>query len=107
MPLHDLIGLRQADAAACFLRREVEFEYFVLHGCWNPGALIANFSHHCTVILTHSDRKCAAVGHSLNTIKHHVKNRLFDQIHINSNRNMRVRQFANQLDPVLRRIGSG
>ena len=42
VPLQNLIGLRQADAAAVFLGREIKFEDFVVHILRDSAALVAN-----------------------------------------------------------------
>src|ERR1700730_5530392 len=45
MPLQDLIGLRQTDAAAFILGCEIEFENILVHVLRNPSTLIANFGN--------------------------------------------------------------
>src|SRR5258708_3094146 len=46
VPLQDLIGLRQPDAAAVFLGSEIELEDLVAHVDRDSHALVANLGNH-------------------------------------------------------------
>src|SRR6266496_367276 len=52
VPLEDLIGLCQTDAAALFFRREIQLEDFVMHILRYTGTLIADLREHHIILLS-------------------------------------------------------
>src|ERR1700732_1817222 len=68
VPLQNLVGLCQTDAAAIFFRREIEFENLVVHVLGNPAALIANLGDHRVVFAASGNSEQPPERHRLNTV---------------------------------------
>src|SRR5438876_5274274 len=51
-------------------------------------------------------RSGPAVRHRLNTVEHHVEHRLFDEVHVNLDRDCFRRQFVDQIDRKSTRLNS-
>src|SRR5215469_14001005 len=73
VPLQDLVGLRQADAAAFRLGGEIQFEDFVLDLGRNPGAGVDDFGGDQSFMAAGADGERASLGHRLNAVDHHVQ----------------------------------
>src|SRR5579863_6830029 len=106
MPLHDLIGGRQADASPRLLSGEIQFKDFFLNVSWNANALVTNFGDHRALVPEGADGEYPADRHRLDPVQDYVKDRLLGKVDVNLDRDRLRGQFADQLDAMLLRVGS-
>src|SRR5712671_850696 len=107
MPLKDLISLRQADAVTLFLGGEVKLKNFILHILRDASPLIADLSDYSIFLAMRRNRKLAAFRHGLNSVDHHVEERLLHQIEVRLN-DQRLRKYDSlDVDAMLFRFRRG
>ena len=84
VPLHDLVGLRQADSASPFvaLGGEIEFVDFLLRFGRNAAALVEHFGENRFAIAPRLQSEGSSRGHGLHSVYYQVQNRLLHQIGI-------------------------
>src|SRR6266700_2014997 len=80
MQLHDPVRHCQTYPATGFLRREVEGEDFLSHILRDSRTLVFNLSQSGAILTADGDVQGASLGHGLNTVKHHVQDRLLNKV---------------------------
>src|SRR5271165_1260309 len=107
VPLQNLIGLGQADAATVFLGGEIELENLVVEVLRNPTTLVADFGHHGVVFAASGDREQTSLGHGLHAIEHDVEDGLLHQINVDLNGQPLFRHMALDGDAMLLGVRGG
>ena len=107
MPLQDLVGLRQPNAAAVSLGGEIQLKNLLLDLGWDAVPLVLNPGEDHVLLAARRDGKVPALRHSLQSVQHNVEDGLLHEVNIDVDRERHRRKFACDRDTVLRRIGRG
>ena len=107
MPLQDLVGLGQSDAASALLGGEVEFEDLFLYFPRNPVAGVADFGDGDAVFATGADGERAPFLHRLHAIDNDIQDGLFYEIAVDFHRKRSAGEVAIDVNPVLLSVGHG
>src|SRR5215831_499456 len=94
MPLHDLVGLREPDAAAAFFRREVKLEDFLLGFPGDSAARVLDLDDDRSLFAPRADGQLPALAHGLHTVDDHVENGLLHEVEVDFDGQGQVRQVA-------------